>query len=356
MLPEFKRYNQQIKLEEIGIDGQKKLQNARVLCIGAGGIAATLLSYLAAAGVGTIGIIDDDLIEEGNLHRQILYQEKHINKAKAEIAKKQLLALNSHINILTYEFRLTAENAEELITPYDFIADCTDNFYTRYLIHDTCFGMEKPYFYASAYQFQGHCSVFYGKHNPCLHCLFPIVPKTGANCQDDGVLGTLPGLLGLLQATEIIKWITQSGVSLLNRLLCINFLTMEMSHINLIKNDKCQFCVHGKLTADNVIDFCNSSFELNTFSVSAQIFPYFLQRNPDTLLLDVRTVEEHVAKNLGGKSIPLNELPSRLTELDSKQLILIYCQSGRRSQKAFMILRQAGFHSIYHLTKGIESL
>ncbi|MCE0723164.1 HesA/MoeB/ThiF family protein [Legionella resiliens] len=353
---ELKRYAQQTILEEIGIHGQEKLQKARVLCVGAGGIGAALLPYLAGAGVGTIGIIDDDLIEESNLHRQILYQEKEIHQSKAAIAKLRLQALNSKINVQSYEFRLNAENAEEIIAKYDLVADCSDNFYTRYLTHEVCFNLEKPYIYASAYQFKGHCSLFYGKQNPCLQCLFPAIPNTIVNCQNGGVLGTLPGLLGILQATEIIKWITHSGVSLLNRLLCIDFLTMEMKNIHLVKNEECQFCVYGKTIVEKEFAPCALPTEIQFSTVSSLTLPRFLQENPGVLLLDVRTVAEHNMKNLGGKLIPLVELPTRINELDPSQPILIYCQSGQRSKQAFRILQQAGFSVLYHLENGVQSL
>ncbi|WP_454780679.1 ThiF family adenylyltransferase [Legionella sp. WA2022007384] len=353
---ELKRYAQQIKLEEIGLHGQEKLQKARVLCVGAGGIGATLLPYLAGAGVGTLGIIDDDRIEESNLHRQILYQEKDIHQLKATTAKMKLQALNSNINIQAYDVRLNDENAEDIISQYDLVADCSDNFHTRYLTHGICYRLEKPYVYASAYQFQGHCSLFYGRENPCLHCLFPVIPDSVANCQNGGVLGPLPGLLGILQATEIIKWITQSGVSLLNRLLCIDFLSMEMKNIHLVKNKECQFCVYGQAMEKNVFTQCVSSYDLQSFAVSSDDLSSFLHQYPDALLLDVRTEAEHNRYNLGELFIPLSELPDRLNDLNSLQPILIYCQSGQRSQRALMLLKKAGFRSVYHLANGLDSM
>lgn len=356
VLSELERYSQQIKLDEIGVQGQKKLHAARVLCIGAGGIGATLLPYLAGAGVGTIGIIDGDFIDESNLHRQILYQEKDVGQAKAVVAKMRLNTLNSEIKVQAYDFRLTAHNAEEIITQYDLVADCSDNFYTRYLVHDTCYRLEKPYVYASAYQFQGHCSLFYGQQNPCLHCLFPVIPDTTANCQNGGVIGTLPGLLGIVQATEIIKWITGSGTSLLNRLLCINLLAMEIKNINLSKNMECSFCVYGHTLDENAFGLCLSSEEVHAVAISGKNLPNFLQENPKLFLLDVRTAEEHHLKNIGGKLIPLAELAVRLEELDPLDPILIYCQSGQRSKRAVMLLEQAGFRSIYYLDQGINSL
>lgn len=352
---ESRRYTQQIKLAEIGMKGQEKLFQARVLCVGAGGISATLLPYLAGAGIGTIGIIDDDSIEESNLHRQILYQERDINHSKATIAKLKLQALNSTIKITAHECRLTAENAQEIIRQYDLVADCSDNFYTRYLTHEICYRLDKPYFYASAYQFKGHLGLFYGKQNPCLQCLFPVIPDTVANCQNGAVLGTLPGLLGIIQATEIIKWITHSGISLLNRLLCIDLIPLEIKQVHLVKNEECQFCISGKSMENNLLRTPHETPDMLFLTVNSHNFFNFLEENPKTLLLDVRTVAEHHQNNLGGKLIPLDELPDRLNELDSSQTHLIYCQTGQRSKQAYLILKEAGFCSLYHLAHGIES-
>lgn len=343
------RYQQQLKLREIGLQGQEKLQAARVLCIGAGGIGVTLLPYLAGAGVGQIGMVDDDRIELSNLHRQILYREEQIGQFKVDIAKQQLEALNPTIEVQAYATRLAADNAEELINKYDIIADCTDNFYTRYLIHDTCFRLQKPYVYASAALFQGHCSLFYGEDNPCLHCLFPAVPKNAGSCQDSGVLGTVPGLLGLIQATEIIKWITKTGTSLHNRLLCIDFLTMEMKNVRLMKNQECPFCVHGVTLALQDFGSCASSYAITTDGLAS-----FLLQHPKTLLVDVRTREEHAVENIGGIVIPLDELALRVNELDFENTILVYCYSGKRSQQALVLLKELGFKDVYHLDGGFN--
>ncbi|HEL8628643.1 TPA: HesA/MoeB/ThiF family protein, partial [Legionella pneumophila] len=245
---ELTRYSQQIKMEEIGLDGQEKLKNSRVLCIGLGGLGSPLLLYLAAAGVGVLGIVDDDIIELSNLHRQILYNHTHINKKKAVTAKKQLLAINPLIQVESYSSRLTEENAAELIMQYDIIADGTDNFYTRYLIHSICFKLEKPYVYASASGFQGYCSIFHGKKDPCLHCIFPVSANdiNMPNCEGAGVIGTLPGMLGIIQATEIIKWILQIGNPLKKRLLAINLLTMTFKNIIISRNPDCEFCIQNQ--------------------------------------------------------------------------------------------------------------
>jgi sulfur-carrier protein adenylyltransferase/sulfurtransferase len=241
---ELIRYSQQIKLEEIGLAGQEKLKNARVLCIGLGGIGCPLLLYLAAAGVGNLGIVDDDIVELSNLQRQILYRLPQLAQQKAAAAKAQLQALNPSIEVHEYPLRLTEQNAVELIEQYDIVADGSDNFCTRYQIHDVCFALDRPYVYGSTSQFQGQCSLFHGKQGPCFRCLFPTPTNTNTipTCSAGGVLGVLPGLLGVIQATEIIKWVLQTGESLKNRLLLVDLLKMKFQEIHLAKNPDCSLC------------------------------------------------------------------------------------------------------------------
>ena len=236
---ELIRYSQQIKLDGIGLSGQQKLKNARVLCIGLGGLGSPLLLYLAAAGVGTLGIIDDDQVELSNLQRQILYRLSQVSEQKVTATKAQLLALNPHIQVHSYAAKLTEHNAAELISQYDLIADCSDNFPTRYLILDTCLDFNKPYVYASASRFQGYCSLFHG--SPCFRCLFPRSANADnvATCQGEGVLGVLPGILGIIQATEILKWLLKLGNPLEKRLLIIDLLKMSFKEIQLAQNPDC---------------------------------------------------------------------------------------------------------------------
>ena len=241
---EFSRYARQIKLQEVGILGQEKLKKARVLCIGLGGLGSPLTLYLAAAGVGTLGLVDKDAIELSNLQRQILYETKQVGYSKTKAAKAKLLAFNPNLEVQTYEEKISRENVtelKELIKSYDLVADCTDNFATRYLIHDTCLALRKPYAYASVSQFQGYCSLFLGDGGPCLHCVFPrsVEQDCFHSCGEDGVLGVSPGVLGTLQATEIIKWILGVGQSLEGRLLKVDFLKMEFKTIHLVKNPDC---------------------------------------------------------------------------------------------------------------------
>jgi adenylyltransferase/sulfurtransferase len=351
---EIMRYAQQIKLSEIGLDGQKKLKDARVLCIGLGGLGSPLLLYLAAAGVGELGIVDHDSVDLTNLHRQILYRSQDLGRAKAISAKEQLLALNPSIEVNSYIEKLTHCNADEFISQYDIIADGSDNFATRYLIHDTCFKFNKPYVYASAGQFQGYCSVFYAnQENPCLRCLFPAATShTHGNCATDGVIGVLPGLLGIFQAVEIIKWIVNMGAGLVKRLLMVDLLTMSFKEIHLRKNSDCQLCVYSEFVHESIPAIvCAEELSLNNYAISILQLIHLLQKS-NTCLVDVRSAAEHKEKNIGGQIIPLEELPFRLNELTRTHTIILYCLSGKRSLAAVKILLAAGFTSVKYLKKG----
>lgn len=353
---EMLRYAQQIKLSEIGLEGQKKLKQARVLCIGLGGLGSPLLLYLAAAGVGKLGLIDHDQLELTNLHRQILYRTQDVNQSKAILAKQHLLTLNPDIEVQAYPERLTKNNVEELISQYDIIADGSDNFATRYLIHDSCFKFNKPYVYASAGQFQGYCAIFHANNNnPCLHCLFPNIPSPiNVNCATAGVIGVLPGLLGILQATEIIKWIVKIGSSLVKRLVTVDLLTMNFKEIHLAKNPDCQLCVKGEFVEETMPEvIVSETSRLNNYALSAQQLIHLLQKH-NTTLIDVRSVAEHNDKNIGGQSIPLQQLSQRLHELNPTNSIICYCHSGKRSEMAVEILINAGFTSVNYLNANLD--
>lgn len=241
---DFNRYTQQLKLHEIGITGQLKLKKARVLCIGAGGLGSPLLLYLAAAGIGTIGIVDHDDVQLSNLHRQVLYKTADIGLKKATIAQERLLDLNLMIHVNAYHERLTPDNATQFIADYDIIADCTDNFDTHYLINDVCFELDKPYVFAAINQFEGQCSLFLGKKSPCYRCLFPSKPAPAMipNCQEGGVLGVLPGIFGLIQANEIIKKILNLTETLAGKILTIHILTLQFRQFTLTKDAQCSLC------------------------------------------------------------------------------------------------------------------
>jgi adenylyltransferase/sulfurtransferase len=352
-LDEMNRYAQQLKLDSIGLEGQLKLKNARVLCVGAGGLGSSLLLYLAAAGIGTIGIVDDEVIELSNLHRQILYQHSHIGNKKAIIAKQQLSLLNPSIDIYAYSERINLNNISELISQYDIVADCSDNFVTRYLINDACFYQNKPYVFASISEFTGQCSLFLGKQSPCFRCLFPYKPimSTVLDCNAGGVLGVLPGLFGVIQATEIIKWILKLGDTLAGYLLVVDILKMQFRKFHLTQSPECLCCVlQQPLAVVTQSETCS-----NGHAISAKELCKKLEAQENILLLDVRTLKEHQTFNLGGILIPLAELSCRLVELDADQPIIVYCQSGKRSIQAVNVLMEANFNQVSYLQGGISA-
>lgn len=357
-LDEMNRYTQQLKLQNIGLEGQIKLKKARVLCIGAGGLGSIVLLYLTAAGVGTIGIVDDDVLELSNLQRQILYQHQHLGSKKSLIAKKQLLALNPNVVIDSYTKRFDLTCARDLASQYDIVIDCSDNFYTHYLINDICFYLNKPYIFASISQFKGQCSFFLRGAHPCFRCLFPAnaTKDTLPDCTEGGVLGVLPGLLGTIQATEAIKYLLQLNDSLLGRLLTIDVLKMQFQSFYLMHNPDCELCVHKK-SVESLLQSEPCTNLNNNFSnhvITAEELREALKNNTDIVLLDVRTAAENAAYNLGGLLIPLNELPTRLTELNPNAQIVVYCQSGRRSAAAIEILVAANFNAVRHLQGGVN--
>lgn len=344
---EIKHYSQQLKLDEIGIEGQLKLRDARVLCIGAGGLGSSLLLYLAAAGIGTIGIVDDDVVEITNLHRQILYQATHVGLHKAEIAKLHLSSLNPHIELHAHTERFTIANAHHLINHYDIIADCSDNFATHYLINDVCYDLDKPAVFASVSQFEGQCSLFLGKKTPCLRCIFPVKPALDVinDCATGGVLGVVPGLLGVIQATEVIKTLLGIDTTLSACLLMFDLLNMQVRRFATSRNPECVLCV------------LNTPLELLTRalpSISLIELNQKIQRDDNLFLLDVRTQQEHAVYNIGGVVIPLPELLSRLTELKPHDEIVVYCQSGERSSRAVEILIAANFKNVRYLRDAID--
>ena|SRR3990167_8233626 len=352
---ELFRYSRQINLREIGLSGQEKLKNARVLCVGLGGLGSSLLLYLAASGVGRLGLVDSDAVELSNLQRQILYREPQISCTKTASAAAQIQALNSNIQVDTYCEKLTENNAAQLIRQYDILADCSDNFYTNYLIHDVCFSQRKPYVYASVSQFQGYCSFFNGK-GPCLRCLFPTPdPELSPPCNESGILGVVPGILGAIQATEVLKWILGIGQLLEKKLLIADLLKMTFREIQLSQNPDCSLCVnHQSLQKIHYPANPGHCLRLVNHSITAKEMRDFL-KNSEVTLVDVRSIEEHEVYNIGGKLIPLTELPERLAELNPSHLILLYCYSSQRSIQALKILLGAGFSSVKYLIGGISA-
>ncbi|KTD24034.1 MULTISPECIES: molybdopterin-synthase adenylyltransferase MoeB [Legionella] len=354
---ELLRYSRQINLKEIGLSGQESLKNARVLCIGLGGLGSSLLLYLAAAGVGRLGLVDCDTVELSNLQRQVLYRLSQVSFAKTASASAQILELNPNTQVDAYCEKFTERNATHLISQYDIVADCSDNFHTNYLIHDVCFSQRKPYIYASVSQFQGYCSVFHGKEGPCLRCLFPTPPdpKFAPSCNENGILGVVPGILGTIQATEIIKWVLGIGHSLRKRLLVADFLKMTFREIQLFQNPDCQLCVHNQSLHNPLSSPPADEVNLTDYAITAEELQRLL-KHPGVTLVDVRSTKEHEVQNIGGKLLPFAELSGRLTELNPNHTIILYCHSGIRSINALNLLLNAGFSSVKYLIGGISAI
>jgi sulfur-carrier protein adenylyltransferase/sulfurtransferase len=357
---ELNRYSRHLLLKEVGPSGQRKLKNAKVLLIGAGGLGSPIGFYLAAAGVGQIGIIDFDHVEISNLQRQIVFQAQDVNKSKALLAKDRLLALNPHIDLQAYSERLSVTNASELISRFDIVVDGSDNFDTRYLVNDACFFAKKPLVYGSIYQFEGQVSLFNGGEGPCYRCLFPSPPPEGLapNCSEAGVLGVLPGIIGTLQANEALKWILQIGDPLLGRLLILDSLAMRFSEFALRKNPACPLC--GSIPSITELRAEHYACELPVNHQIPELAPKdFATWRTDGkrfFLLDVREQSEYELANLGGHLIPLPELSARLDELDPQACILVHCASGKRSLQACEQLKSAGFKDVWNLQGGIKAI
>jgi sulfur-carrier protein adenylyltransferase/sulfurtransferase len=359
---EILRYSRHLIMPEVGMAGQQKLKAARVLCIGAGGLGSPLALYLAAAGVGTLGLVDFDVVDLTNLQRQIIHTVDDVGRSKLDSAAEKIAAMNPLIDVQKFETKLTSQNALEMFYQFDVIADGTDNFPTRYLVNDACVISGKPNVYASIFRFEGQASVFATEQGPCYRCLYPEPPPPGLvpSCAEGGVLGILPGLLGVIQATEVIKLILGSGDPLIGRLLLVDALGMRFRELRLRKNPECPVCGTNP-TVRELIDynqFCGIRGEERPATTSVpEIQPeelkVSLDRGDDVFVLDVRELHEYQICNLGGYLIPLGDLPARMNELDSSREIVVHCRSGVRSAKAVTLLRQAGFGKVKNLAGGI---
>jgi adenylyltransferase/sulfurtransferase len=360
---EIQRYSRHLIMPEVGMEGQLKLANAKVLMIGAGGLGAPLGLYLAAAGVGRLGIVDFDVVDTTNLQRQITFTTGDVGKPKNEAAKARLAALNPDIQIDTYNTRLTSENALDLFRPYDIIVDGTDNFPTRFLVNDACVLLNKPNVYGSIFRFEGQATVFHYPGGPCYRCLYPEPPPPGLvpSCAEGGVLGVLPGIIGSIQAMETIKLILGTGEPLAGRLLLFDALGMRFRELKLRKNPNCAVCGPNP-TITELIDyeeFCGIRGEEAPAVTTgiAEITPRDLKarldRGDDLFILDVREPHEYQICNINGKLIPLGDLPRRVSELDSSREIVAHCRSGKRSADAIAFLQQAGFKKLLNLKGGI---
>ncbi len=359
---EILRYSRHLIMPEVGMEGQQKLKAARVLCIGAGGLGSPLALYLGAAGVGTLGIVDFDVVDYTNLQRQIIHTTADVGRKKLDSAAEKLMAINPFLNIRKFETRLSSENALELFREFDIIADGTDNFPTRYLVNDACVLTGKPNVYGSIFRFEGQASVFATKDGPCYRCLYSEPPPPGLvpSCAEGGVLGILPGLVGVIQATEVIKLILGKGDPLIGRLLLIDALGMKFRELKLRKNPDCPACgTHPTIT--KLIDyneFCGirgeeKPVEAGVPEIQVEELKRRLDAGDDLFVLDVREPHEYQICNINGHLIPLGDLPNRVHELDSSREIVAHCRSGVRSAKAVAFLQQAGFKKVHNLAGGI---
>jgi adenylyltransferase/sulfurtransferase len=363
------RYSRHLILPEVGMEGQQRLKAAKVLCVGTGGLGSPLALYLAAAGIGTLGLVDFDVVDSSNLQRQIIHSTKDIGRKKIDSAKEKLNALNPSLNVVTHDTMLTSANALEIFAQYDIIADGTDNFQTRYLVNDACVLLNKPNAYGSIFRFEGQASVFATEEGPCYRCLYPEPPPPGLvpSCAEGGVLGILPGLIGTIQATEVIKLILGKGEPLVGRLLLVDALTMRFRELKLRKNPDCPVCGTNP-TVTALIDynqFCgiapepaqaatvkNGIPQISVKELKARL-DHKEANNDNFLLLDVREPYEFQIAQIGGKLIPQNDVPNRLGELNPAQEIIIHCRSGARSQKIAELLKANGFEKVSNVAGGI---
>ena len=359
---EYLRYSRHFSLPEIGLEGQRKLKEASVLIIGVGGLGSPASIYLAAAGVGRIGLVDYDVVDLSNLQRQILYTSDEIGKPKLTIAKQKLQALNPKVEITTYENPLSSVNAMTFFGDYDIILDGTDNFPTRYLVNDVCVFLGKPNVYGSIFRFDGQVSLFDAKEGPCYRCLYEEPPPPGLvpSCAEGGVLGVLPSVVGSLQATEAIKWITGAGQTLVGRLLLFDALSMTFREVKLQKNPDCVVCGENP-TITEPIDyegFCGVSGMKETVTVpeiSVQEVKQKLDRGENHLILDVREKWEWDIAHIGGALfIPMNAVPLRLDELDPSREVVVHCKEGPRAVAVADYLIKQGFLNVKNMTGGIK--
>jgi adenylyltransferase/sulfurtransferase len=365
---EILRYSRHLIMPEVGMEGQQKLKAAKVLCIGAGGLGSPLALYLTAAGVGTLGIVDFDVVDYTNLQRQIIHTTADVGRKKLDSAADKLKAINPFLNLRTFDTKLTSANALELFREFDIVADGTDNFPTRYLVNDACVLTGKPNVYGSIFRFEGQASVFATEAGPCYRCLYPEPPPPGLvpSCAEGGVLGILPGLVGVIQATETIKLILGQGDSLVGRLLLVDALGMKFRELKLRKNPDCPVCgTHQTIT--KLIDYdelCGirgveaapaTTTGGDLSEISVEELKKKLDNKDDIFILDVREPHEYQICNLNGYLIPLGDLPKRVSELDSSREIVAHCKMGGRSAKAVAFLKQAGFAKVHNLTGGITA-
>lgn len=362
---ELRRYDRHIIMPEVGVEGQRKLKTAKVLMIGTGGLGAPLGLYLAAAGIGKIGLVDFDTVDVTNLQRQVIHGTSDIGRPKLDSAADRMNDINPHVEIQKYETRLTSENALEILNEYDVVVDGTDNFPTRYLVNDACVLLGKPNAYGSIFRFEGQATVFNYDGGPCYRCLYPEPPPPGLvpSCAEGGVLGILPALIGSIQATETVKIILGKGETLSNRLVLYDALNMKFRELKLRRDPGCPVCGDHP-TVRKLIDyeqFCGIKPEkgepeqtMNEWETDVVTLKNRLDAGDQVFVLDVREPHEHQICSLPDSTlIPLGSLPTRVSELNSADEIVVHCKSGMRSAKAVEFLKQAGFNKVKNLKGGI---
>jgi sulfur-carrier protein adenylyltransferase/sulfurtransferase len=360
---EIARYSRHLIIPDVGMTGQKRLRNARVLLIGAGGLGAPNAMYLAAAGVGTIGLVDFDVVDASNLQRQVIHGTSDIGRPKLESARDSIKEINPGVEVVLHPVRLSSENARELIRDYDLVIDGSDNFPTRYLVNDACVLEGKPYVWGSIYRFDGQMSVFWAEHGPCYRCLYPEPPPPGMvpSCAEGGVLGVLCGTVGSIQANEAIKLITGIGQPLVGRLMIYDALELSFKDIRVRKDPDCAVC-GPNATVTELIDyeaFCGVvSDDAQRAVAGSSLVPAelaeMLASGKPLRLVDVREPHEFEINRIeSAELIPLDTLPDRLADLPQQEPVVVYCKSGQRSAEALALLKQSGFSTAKHLTGGI---
>lgn len=356
----FTRYSRHLLLPEIGIQGQEYLQKARVLILGAGGLGSPSALYLAAAGIGTLGVVDFDIVDESNLQRQIVHQTHNVGKKKVFSASEQLKALNPHISIECFDTMLDKSNALDIISAYDIVLDGTDNFATRYLVNDVCYFLKKPFVYGSVFRFDGQVTSFHPSQGTgCYRCLYPSPPppELVPNCAEGGVLGVLPGIVGTLQATEVLKIILHIGEPLFGKLLLISPLSMDFPSISYPQNLDCPLCGNSPtiIELQDYEAFCNPKPSFVPDEISLEELRKLQQSHPHLIVIDVRESSERALSLIEPSvHIPLSELSLQAKTLSTTSEIILYCASGKRSLKGASILAEMGFKNIQHLKNGIN--
>jgi sulfur-carrier protein adenylyltransferase/sulfurtransferase len=362
---EVKRYSRHLIIPEIGMTGQKRLKNAKVLCVGAGGLGSPALLYLAAAGVGTLGVIDFDIVDESNLQRQVIHGQSDIGRPKAESARDSIVEINPYVNVVLYEEALSTENALEIFSQFDLIVDGTDNFATRYLVNDACVLLGKPYVWGSIFRFDGQASVFWAEHGPCYRCLYPDPPPPGMvpSCAEGGVLGVLCASIGSIQVNEAIKLITGVGDSLAGRLMIYDALEMNYRTVRVRKDPECVICGKNP-TITELSDyeaFCGVVSEdaqraASGSTITATELKTMLDSGDDIFLVDVREPNEYEIVSIPGSVlIPKDQFltGAALERLPQDKRIVLHCKSGARSAEALAVVKNAGFSDAVHVGGGV---